>query len=271
MFLYILDTQPTDIWHDPLYLTILGIAATLLAAIIGAVVAYWIYRGQTRKELSYEVITLTPILSVREEVKDRIQVLFNNKNISNVQLAILRVWNSGNIPITSSDYVEPISFGFGEKAEILDADILETIPNFIKVSIRQVSNNVVLEPILLNSKESIKFKVLLTQPSDDINLKTRIIGLKRIIRSSKREFSLRTRFVMWLIGTCLLVLVTIILLSVTYVSFSSNRMNNLFLFAGIVGTIIGMSIACLALITWVISTSDENTRSKQSETSERGK
>lgn len=80
--LIILDTQPTDIWHDPLVLTVIGVIATLIAGLIGAFVAYWIFQKQrAKKEITYQVLTDAPIANLNQrianiniQVKDRLQI-----------------------------------------------------------------------------------------------------------------------------------------------------------------------------------------------------
>src|SRR5437867_813165 len=103
MLLSIFVTQPTDIWHDPLILTVFGIAATLLAGIIGAIVAYGIYRRQrnmkefTRQILSdLSIISKQPIAeeSIGRQVENRLKIIFDGKPVEDLRLVSLKVWNS---------------------------------------------------------------------------------------------------------------------------------------------------------------------------------
>src|SRR2546425_10907232 len=113
-----------DILRDPVWQFIAVIIA-LIAIIVTLTQRY-------RKEIVYDIISDTPILSIKEEVKNRVKVLFDDKPMTNARLIILRIWNSGNVPIIPSDYIEPITLNFGADAEILDADILASIPDDIK-------------------------------------------------------------------------------------------------------------------------------------------
>src|SRR5437868_10774181 len=106
-----------------------GVITSLIA--IGFSILFYLKQRRI-KSISYEVISNVPVVSVEEEVKDKIQVLFNGKRIDDARLVVLRLWNSGNAPILSADFDRPIKFDFGEKAEILDAAILETTPESIK-------------------------------------------------------------------------------------------------------------------------------------------
>src|SRR5438445_4223381 len=105
-----------DFLRDPLW--------QFIGVIVALIAIFLTIAQRSRKEIVYEVVSDTPILSVRGEIKDQIQVLYKGKPLADARLIILRVWNLGNTPISLNDYVEPINFDFGQKAEILDADIL---------------------------------------------------------------------------------------------------------------------------------------------------
>ena len=51
------------------------------------IVSVLIFRKQqTRRGLNYEIISDTPILSIKAEVKDKVQILFDNKPVNHVRL-----------------------------------------------------------------------------------------------------------------------------------------------------------------------------------------
>lgn len=174
---------------------------TINAAIglLTIIVSILIYRKQqSRKGITYEVISDNPILSLKKELKGRVQVLFDAKPIDDARLVIIRIWNSGNVPILPQEYGDPIRFDFGENAEILDADVLETIPSNMtdkaKASLSLEAGGVVLEPILLNSRDSITFKVLLAQMQStrEIKVNARIVGINQILNFDKLTFPRRS-------------------------------------------------------------------------------
>jgi len=112
------------------------------------------------------------------------QVLFDNKIVSDARLIILRIWNSGNVAITKEEYSRPIKFFFGDKTEVLDAEIVETVPKNINASLTKNLTTVTLEPVLLNPKEVIILKVLLTRYKGKLSVDARIVGTKQEIRSN---------------------------------------------------------------------------------------
>lgn len=154
----------------------------ILGIIIAAIVAIAIYRRQSTKELAYEIISNSPVISVEAGLKGKAQVLYNGRSISDARLVVLRIWNAGSLAVTVSDYDVPITLSFGKVAEILDFEILDATPNNLQVSFKQDGQNLVLEPVLLNSQDSIRIKILLTQFSNIFNVNARIVGVKQIMR-----------------------------------------------------------------------------------------
>src|ERR1700693_5033081 len=108
---------------DPLWDTVIGVFVTVLVAV-------FVYLKQkNRKEIVVEIISDALVLSVGKELKDRVQVIYGDKYINDARLIVLRILNSGNVPILPSDYIEPIKFKFSKGSEILDTEVLYTEPS----------------------------------------------------------------------------------------------------------------------------------------------
>src|ERR1700720_1277119 len=104
------------------FLSIVSSPIWAVIAAIATVAAIFIsIRQHQRKAISYKVISDTPLLSLKEEVKSRVQVLFDARPVRNTRLVVIKILNSGNVPILLTDYHDPIKIGFGDNAEILDA------------------------------------------------------------------------------------------------------------------------------------------------------
>ncbi len=226
---------------NPIWQLVINVSVAILAVIV----AIAIYRKQTRKEFAFEVITDTPILSIRKEVKGKVQVSLGNAPVDNARLVILKLWNLGNISISPNDYIEPLKLSFGDDAVILDADVLETIPSehldTVKASLKQDRGSIKLEPLLLNRGDSITLKVLVTQPqiTKEIKVNARIIGISKILHfdkaSNPRRSIARTAiycsYLVYLASVIyflfsryessfinkLIIILTIVLLAVTYI------------------------------------------------------
>jgi len=141
-------------------------------------------RQRRSKSISYEILSCTPLLSVKEEIKNGLQILFNDRPVRQVHLVLVRIFNSGNMPIPSKDYEQPISLGFGEQSRILTAEITEKNPGDLPALIDHEEGRVKLEPTLLNQGDAITLKMLVNE-YDNITVEGRIVGVKKIERSTR--------------------------------------------------------------------------------------
>jgi len=152
-----------------------------LLAFVAILVSLSLHRLQrNRKAFSYEVISRTLLLSIKEEIKGRLQILLDGNVVRDIHMIVIRVLNSGNVPIVPSDYDRTVKFAFGEKTQILSAEVIETNPENIEASVSIVSQKVVLTPVLLNVGDSITLKTLLSQFDGKIDVDGRIIGVKQL-------------------------------------------------------------------------------------------
>jgi hypothetical protein len=180
----------------------------MILALLGIFVSILVYLKQRQvKGIAYEVISDTSVLSIQEEVKGKIQVLYNGTPVEEAHLVVLRIRNFGTASGSPADYILPLTFDFGENAEILDTEILETVPNDLKkeIALDKSSHEVMMKPILLNSQDSIKLKVLVTR-IDQINVGARINGMPRIYKSEELPRAKRSRAIkraLWISFFCI--------------------------------------------------------------------
>lgn len=169
-----------------IFVSILGIVVALLLPIVLFI------KQRDRKQISYEVTSDKSLLSIRKEVEGDVQVLFAGKPVSDLRQVVLKLRNTGNVPIEVKDYENnnPIEFDFGTKAEVLNAEILETIPMSLKdraeASLELENGKVRFEPLLLNARDCITIRVLLAGFNGDLNVIARIAGVQQIPRSNNK-------------------------------------------------------------------------------------
>ena len=216
---------------------------TGLIVIIVMVYIYWLERRC--KELSYDIISNTPLFDVHEEIEGRLQVILDGKTVEDViYLVLVEIVNSGNIPIKTTDYESLISLNFGENAQIFTAEVYKTNPDNLKnhvnisglkdelepfiarltpmnesESIDNMNRNkiVKLEPTLLNGGESITLKILGTQIADDIFVDGRIVGVKGFRKKNHKVIkNLKFFFIFIILGIVIGLTVTIIAKNICY-------------------------------------------------------
>lgn len=217
---------------------------TVLGIIIPAITAFIIYLFQrSRKELAYEILSVTPILSNKPIIDGSLEISFNGKILENAKLVIVKVFNSGNSPIRSQDFEKNLNLMIDNASvSLIAAEVSETQPENLDVNISWINHSeedveksfLSVNPLLLNPKDSFELKLLVNQESNDgesdvtVIPKARIYGVKEIKQPRKYNILYYTYV---LLG----------LLSVTFGAFSTigTGLNDLsFLFIGVFAGVI---------------------------------
>lgn len=159
----------------------------LLLPIGATVVIFLIQLWLRRKALSYEIISRTPLLNPQEKDKRNLQILFDNNQVQDVDIIEVEIFNSGNEEIRPNDYERPISVNFDKNTQILTAEVAKVNPLNLKPSVKIEGISVILEPLLLNKKDSIKLKMLVSKCSNNPTVSARIAGVKEIKESSEKQ------------------------------------------------------------------------------------
>lgn len=162
-----------------------GVAVTVLGLFISVGFSL---KQRSRKALMYD-FEGTPLVSVKSKAKDKIQILYNYQGISDAYFLLLRVWNSGNVPLQPNDFHDPITFLFGTKAEILSCEVIETQPGNIKkkLSVSHGKDVLTIQPLLLNKGACIILKLVLSGFTGDVKAETLVAGLDRIQRAGSTK------------------------------------------------------------------------------------
>jgi hypothetical protein len=126
-------------------------ARTILAVVAICVTVSLFLLGQRlrRKALTYTIVE-TRVLSVHEEVKGRVQILFDGTPAKDVCLFIITINNSGSEPIRAEDFERPLGFQWEGPAQILTADLVSARPPSLRPVIKTGVSEITLEPLLLN-------------------------------------------------------------------------------------------------------------------------
>lgn len=190
--------------------TLLGNLAWLFLAVIIPLVAIWVsWKQIQRKALSYEVISSSNILDIPNDFKDKLEIYYEAKPIQQLYLIIIKIINTGNTPITLSDYHKPISIGFGNKAEVLSFEVLKQTPSNLGAVIKNIQPSsveyqVLVEPMLLNVNDSFTIKTLITK-FKSINFDVRIAGVKSIREMmSLSSYRLFDSFILSILFICII-------------------------------------------------------------------
>lgn len=163
----------TKILRDPLW-QFVAVVLAVLAIIISVLLQ------RRKKALSYEIVSKTPVLSTAEEIAGKLQIRFQGESVQGVYLLVIRIINTGNIPIASSDYERPLSIHFYKETRVLTGEVSQSDPININAQIEVHDQSILVMPVLLNKGDSITIKALVSNYSCMPKFDGRIIGVKNI-------------------------------------------------------------------------------------------
>ena len=116
------------------------------------------------KSLSYEIrseTSFSPISDFGEFGVD-----FGGRRLTSPKLTVLRITNSGNMPINLSDYDGPLKVAFPRGTLVEGVKIAKTTPSGIPVRAQKNGQEVDIEPLLLNPNDSFDLSVLASRAPD---------------------------------------------------------------------------------------------------------
>lgn len=152
---------------------------------IAAISAGWALRKhfKLRKNLLYDVISSTPIVSVDQEKETPIKVYYDGMQVTNVYTTIIKITNIGS-PLPSGDYESPLTIYMGPDARIFSIEVREKFPSDLEVSCTIQEKIFNIEPLLLNTGDFFSIKVVGTNFGEEISAKARIIGVRKIMNAT---------------------------------------------------------------------------------------
>jgi hypothetical protein len=149
----------------------------LLAAASFAITVYrW-----PRKALGWELLIFDPMIEAASESSAKVEIGGHKFKATDVDFVLIEVLNTGNRDIEEDHYQRPLNFDFGDKAQVLSAEVLYENPQDppIRAALSHTTNSVTLEPVLLNAGEMVGIKVLVAN-SDAFRWDGRITGVTKI-------------------------------------------------------------------------------------------
>jgi hypothetical protein len=201
-FLVWIADSMLEFFRDPVWQFIGAIVG--IVAIVITLVLYSLQRR--RKALSYEIVSCEPLISKPGELEGNLQIVFGGQLVREVYLLIIKITNSGNQPIESSNYERSLTLSVDAPARILTAQITETNPPNLapqllpdgsggwhnqlhpELALDTYVRTIPLKRTLLNPGDSFKIKMLLSEftPSR-LYVTRRIVGVKDIEKVKARQ------------------------------------------------------------------------------------
>ena len=182
------------------------IIGTLLA--LAAVIATYdvFFRSKPVKELQIILDSSTPLVDVKPEASQDIEIYYQGQQVQNIYLIQLSIKNTGNQPIVESDYSKNLLLMLNTEAKIVDASKVSSEPPNIEPSIVISSRNYVeFSPFLMNPGDILTVKILAIAPTNssmDVKVDGRIAGVKELEIIAKSDITpLNITYITAIIGT----------------------------------------------------------------------
>jgi len=211
-------TQNYNIFNAPFWEP-LGVIGSLVLGITTIVLTF---KLKKRKAISYQILSDTLVTSIKKEVEKDIEILYKGKKAKDVRLVILKIWNSGNVPIVSKDYEKPITFINSElidNQKILYVDITKTLPENLGIKIvwDPAHKSIGFDKVLLNENDSVTVQLLLSDYKDKISVEGRLVGgtIKEIKFDKKQRLRMIDSLIAFLIPILALLVFYVLIHSIT--------------------------------------------------------
>lgn len=180
-------TDMLSVLRDPLW-QFVGAVIAVMALLVGI----WTNSRQSRKSLSYSLL-VPSLVSVDQRIRGQVEILLDGKPIGAPSLLLLRITNTGNLPIRAGDFDKPLVATVN--GNIISVSVVDTYPQELREYLdwQQHSSQIEFEKVLLNRGDWFEVQILATELASrkPLVLQGRIAGIESIARRDYRE---RTSF-----------------------------------------------------------------------------
>lgn len=166
----------TEFFRDSLW-TFVGALLALLAILVSIGVYY---AQKQRKRITVETLARVPLIAIGKEGIEGLAITFNGQPLERATVVLIRVTNTGNMPILSADFEAPLSFEFSADSKILSATVVSSEPPRIPITVTISGETATLSPHLLNPNDNLTCRILLPASESKFVSLARIAGVKAI-------------------------------------------------------------------------------------------
>jgi len=170
---------------------------------IGICVSIFLWHlNQRRKALSYSILWRRPLLNLKGIAREQMDILFKGQKVSEADLIVIRIFNSGHLPINTGDYQTNLAVELEPGASVVDVNIIETVPANLEERIKSpaahssstdktaITNSplieaitpsrVLLHPIMLNDGDSLTLQLLVLNAHGRVSVSGHVQGVAKV-------------------------------------------------------------------------------------------
>jgi hypothetical protein len=157
---------------------------------LGAAAIYVSLLIRERRRIGWDV-RLVSLVQVGQNAPGEIEVLYDGRPVSGVEVFTIDLANKGNAPIRRDDYEHPIQVSFGEArpapdAEILRAGVTPIHGDGMDPKITWTGALAEIEPLLLNGGDRMQLEAVVANARGCVDLQVRAAGVRRLEKGLER-------------------------------------------------------------------------------------
>lgn len=149
-----------------------------LVSIVATVLVYYLQRAKPK--LTAGLTRSRSLLSVPSQAAGKVTIEYDGMNVDNVHLIECLVANFGARPLLPNDFVSPLRITPSETTTILSAAIATEFPKGLSAKLTLDPTGVKLEPLLLNSGDSLTIQILASGENPGVDVSARLAGISEL-------------------------------------------------------------------------------------------
>lgn len=162
---------------------------------IGIALSIWAtFFLRANRELSFEVTSKTEFQAIKSDGWPDIKLFYGDRLLDKAGLITIKLINTGNTPIYSSEFVGPVSLKLETGSRFVASRVVETQPKNLNPRISTSDASVMIEPLLLNPNDAISLQVLVGGNINSLNVNARVGGIKELTDLSINKAKTAKRF-----------------------------------------------------------------------------
>lgn len=135
-------------------------AITISLAALSIIIPIIWAKYDTKANISVYRKSSTEIARDNIGAGEKLEISYNGSSISQLNISLFVLENTGNKPIKSEDVKSPVRIHYSGDVKILEAQIIDQHPKNLGAAIKVTGNDVLIEQDLLNKSDSIAFKII---------------------------------------------------------------------------------------------------------------
>jgi hypothetical protein len=203
----------------------LGDTLGAVSLVLTVLVAVVVYRRQRRtKYIEWIVFSDEPLVTSTKRISGT-EILHNGKRLGDPQFVSLTVYNLSREAITQGDFETPITVTFPNGTVVSVATSTNSEDFTAEASVDD-EHTVILQPLLMNYFDKVTLRFLIDGSTNDLDLRTRIVGQTRQARRGYLESPSKDSSLPWSLWARMpqlvrlaLILIVVLLWAVNAVAF----------------------------------------------------